>query len=321
MRPTGRPEPTPLPPRDAQALADLIKETFGAPCTISGHQFLVRDHDYSVIRLWLTQPTLQVVVKLAGLHAPIPCPFERMEAINRLVRTHTNVPNSGIVATDTSQTRWPWRYMIMTHIEGYRWANVMSHLDAEQALDVRRQLGNAVATLHTIPFAQFGEIDASGMIPFGATYLQALMPRIEKHIAHPRRAANLSALLWERSRLFTDIGDAALTHENLNAANIMLRQEGSRWTLAGILDFDNAWAGCPESDLARMESWRGMIGPGFWEGYQSVRQVSSTYPQRRALMQLRWCLEYAEYAGITPQHMAEIQRVCQELGVHPALFV
>lgn len=321
MRPTGRPEPTPLPPRDAQALADLIKETFGVTCTISGHQSLVRDHDYSVVRLWLTQPTLQVVVTLAGLHARIPCPFERMEAINRLVRTHTNVPNNGIIATDTSQRRWPWRYMIMTYIEGYRWANVIAHLDAEQALDVRQQLGSAVATLHTIRFGQYGEIDASGTIPFGARYLQALTQRIEKRISYTRRAANLSALLWERSRLFVDIGDAGLTHDNLNAANIMLRQDGMKWALAGILDFDNAWAGCPESDLARMEGWRGIIGPGFWEGYQNVRRVSSTYPQRRALLQLVWCLEYAEHAGITPPHMAEIQRVCMELGVNPAQFV
>ncbi|MGZ3598587.1 MAG: phosphotransferase family protein [Ktedonobacterales bacterium] len=321
MRPTGRPEPTPLPPRDAQALADLIKETFGATCTISGHQSLVHDHDYWVVRLWLAQPTLQVVVKLAGLQARIPCPFERMEAINRLVRTHTNVPNNGIIATDTSQRRWPWRYLIMTHIEGYRWANVLPHVDAEQAADVRRQLGIAVATLHNIHFAQFGEIDASGTIPFGAKYLQALTQRLEKRITHPRRAANLSALFWERSRLFSDVRDAGLTHENLTPANIMLRQDSETWSVAGILDFDDAWAGCPESDLARMESWRGMIGPGFWEGYQSVRQVGSSYAQRRALLQLLWCLEYAEYAGITPPHMAEIQRVCMELGVNPALFV
>lgn len=321
MRQTGRPEPTPLPPRDAQALADLIKQTFGMPCTISGHQVLVHDQDYSVLRMWLTQPTLQVVVKLAGLHARIPCPFERMEAINRLVRTHTNVPNNGIIATDTSQRRWPWRYMIMTHIEGYRWANVIPHLDTQQAWDIRVQLGTAVATLHSIHFAQFGEIDASGTIPFGANYLQALSQRIEKRITHRRRAASLSALLWERSRLFTDIGDAGLTHENLNPANIMLRQDSDRWTLAGVLDFDSAWAGSPESDLARMEFWRGMVGPGFWEGYQDVRQVANTYPARRALLQLMWCLEYAEYGGMTPQHTVEIQRLCLELGVNPAMFL
>lgn len=282
---------------------------------------LVRDHDYSVVRLWLTQPSLQVVVTLAGLQARIPCPFERMEAINRLVRTHTNVPNSGIIATDTSQHRWPWRYMIMTHVEGYRWGNVIPHLDIEQASDVRQQLGTAVAMLHNIPFEQFGEIDANANIPFGAKYLQALIQRLERRITHPRRAASLTALLWERSRLFSDVRDARLTHDNLNSMNIKLRQDGTKWTLAGILDFDNAWAGSPESDLARMESWRGLIGPGFWEGYLSVRQVASSYPQRRALLQLMWCMEYAEHAGITPQHMAEIQRVCQELGVNPAQFV
>ncbi len=176
--------------------------------------------------------------------------------------------------------------------------------------------------LHNIPFEQFGEIDANATIPFGATYLPALTQRIEKRITHPRRAASLTALLRERSRLFSDIRDARLTHDNLNAANIKLRQDGAtKWVLAGILDFDNAWAGCPESDLARIESWRGLIGPGFWEGYRSVRPVASTYPQRRALFQLLWCMEYAEYAGISPQHMAEIQRVCQELGVNPAQFV
>jgi hypothetical protein len=45
--------------------------------------------------------------------------------------------------------------------------------------------------------------------------------------------------------------------------------------------------------------------------------VSPTYPSRRALLQLLWCLEYAQP---TPDHNAVTACVCAELGIPPVVF-
>ncbi|HZS88003.1 MAG TPA: fructosamine kinase family protein [Chloroflexota bacterium] len=85
----------------------------------------------------------------------------------------------------------------------------------------------------------------------------------------------------------------------------------------GVIDFDSAWAGCPESDLARLELWRGIVGDGFREAYGSHVPVSPRYPERRPILQLLWCLEYARP---TPQHHADTARICAELGIEPVTF-
>ena len=84
-----------------------------------------------------------------------------------------------------------------------------------------------------------------------------------------------------------------------------------------LIDFESAWAGCAESDLARLELWRGMMGEGFWEAYRAHVPLSDSYPERRPIYQLLWCLEYARS---TVQHLRDTASVCQALRLAPVTF-
>jgi fructosamine-3-kinase len=108
-----------------------------------------------------------------------------------------------------------------------------------------------------------------------------------------------------------------LCHEDLNPHNLLVEDGEDHAPVVAMIDFDSAWAGCAESDLARLELWRGMIGDGFWEAYRATAPLSPSYPDRRPLYQLLWCLEYARS---TPQHHADTARVCAELGIAPITF-
>jgi fructosamine-3-kinase len=81
------------------------------------------------------------------------------------------------------------------------------------------------------------------------------------------------------------------------------------------LDFDKAWAGHHEIDLAKMALWDGMTGTGFWERYTEVMNMDALYPQRQPFYQLWWCLEYA---ANTPKHLADTRQLCKLLGL-PAI--
>ncbi len=303
---------------DEAALGQIIRRTFGTGCRIEGYSMLARETDYTVLAARLAHPELELLVKLAGPRAPVPCPFDRTAAIYRLVRTHTTVPVSGVLAVDVSYREFPWRYMITTYLRGHTWAQVRPRLNATELRDAYWQLGQAVATLHTIELAGFGEIDPNGTVPFGSPYLQALAVRAQRRIAQARHAGRFLELLRERAHLFADVTTARLTHEDLHADNILFRYEGGRWQLSGIVDFDSAWAGDPESDLARLELWRGMMGEGFPEAYAAVRPVAPGYLARRALYQLLWCLEYGRS---TAQHIADTRHVCAALGLAPDTFM
>ena len=104
---------------------------------------------------------------------------------------------------------------------------------------------------------------------------------------------------------------------------IAAKRDDGRPRLAAILDFDSAWAGAPESDLARLDLWQssaypGLIDEGFRTAYEAAHTMAPGYRQRRPIYQLLWCLEYAD---ASPQHAADTARVCMELGIAPITFM
>jgi aminoglycoside phosphotransferase (APT) family kinase protein len=302
---------------DDALLAALLRATLGSSIALVNYHVALHRDDYAVVIVTLASPAQDVVVKLAGPRAPIACPFDRTATIVDLVRSQTPVPTFDVLAADVSYRDWPWRYMVTTHLPGTVWAEVSAQLMADSHHQAYRDLGQAVAHLHRIAFPAFGEIDADGDVRADAPLLEALERRAERRVADPRHVALFASVLRDRASLFDHAPEPALCHEDLNPSNILLHQEGSSWHIAAILDFDSAWAGDPESDLARLDLWRGMVGEGFRAAYEAIRPIAPGYTERRPVYQLLWCLEYA---SSSPQHLADTAGVCAELGIPPIAF-
>lgn len=213
---------------------------------------------------------------------------------------------------DVSLQVWPWRYLILTSLPGVEWSVLRNQLGSAELALTHRQIGEAVGQLHGIGFPAFGPIDGMGQVQQpDASALPALRKHAARIIPTPRLRDVFLASLEQRSACFETVRNAGLCHEDLHHGNILFIQQAGEWRLAAILDFDKAWAGPPESDLARLEIWRGMTSPDFWAAYLNFRKLDAGYPQRRPVYQLLWCLEYA---NPTPEHLADTRRVCQELG-------
>jgi fructosamine-3-kinase len=146
-------------------------------------------------------------------------------------------------------------------------------------------------------------------------FLPALRARAELVITKPQLRDFFLAALAERQSWFDGLNAACLVHEDLHAFNLLFHHSANGWQLSTILDFDKAWAGSSESDLAKLEFWRGMVHPQFWEAYKRIATIQEGYQQRKALYQLLWCLEYAEP---TELHLNDTQTVCRLLGI-PAI--
>src|SRR5262249_38390302 len=121
----------------------------------------------------------------------------------------------------------------------------------------------------------------------------------------------LLSLLEASADLFAEVTQPRLCHEDLHGHNVLFRQENGHWQLATILDFDKAWAGHHEIDLAKLEFWTDMTGNGFWDAYNQLMDVDTSYQQRRPIYQLLWCLEYASN---TPKHLADTRQLCEMLN-------
>jgi len=286
---------------DAALLTRLLRSAPGHYGNLTNYRIVHEGEDYAVIAARLTDSTQEVVIKLAGPRAVLTSAFERTAAIVQLVRSHSVVLTFDVLAVDVSYRIWPWRYIVATTVPGDHWSDVCARGQATRPRALYASLGRTIGQLHTIHFPSCGEIAPDGSVTAGTTYYQALMERAQRRIANPAHAMLFVSLLQERSQLF----------------NGLVAGTAADQPAVAVIDFDSAWAGCSESDLARLEFWRGMTGEGFWEAYQDYVPVSVSYPERRPIYQLLWCLEYARP---TAQHITDTERVCTALGIAPVTF-
>jgi fructosamine-3-kinase len=105
----------------------------------------------------------------------------------------------------------------------------------------------------------------------------------------------------------------------MNPYNLVFELRDGQPVLSGILDFESAWASTAESDLARLELWWMTGGAALREGYAEVRTIHCQYAARKPVLQLVWCLEYAEDHP-TAEHQAVTDQVCRELAIEPPRF-
>jgi hypothetical protein len=291
---------------------DLLKQVIGSSAQVAEYSIGNQRHDYIVMRIGLRNPSLDLILKLAGPDASIPCPFEQIALFHHLVATQTTVFMPDVIAADSRCRTWPWRYLIRAAVAGYEWASIRAHLSAKEFADAQTQIGDAVAQIHAISFSVFGELAANGQVQEYETYLPALCQRAANTIRSQRLRDLFQSVVNENADIFADVGKPALCHEDLHGHNLLFRKVQQGWQLATILDFDKAWAGCPETDLARMDLWARMTSAHFWQAYRVRHIVSELYEIRKPIYQLLWCLEYAR---LTEKHLADTNRLCQMLGV------
>lgn len=290
----------------------LIKSVFGPYAKIASVKAVNRKTGYVVLLVDLLQPAMRVVVKLAGNAAAEAYNFKRSVVIYELVTRYTDIQMPEIFALDLSCHQWPWHYIVRSYIPGVEWAQLRPMLDQNGIKDAFRQIGNAVAQLHQIHFSLFGELNLDGTVSGSPSLISALKMRAEKFIKDEGLREFFLDILFSRKSEFEEIKTADLTHEDLHKHNILFMKHQDQWHLTTLLDFDKAWAGHGESDLFRMDLWRGMHHDAFWEAYRQFVQLSPGYQARRPIYQLLWCLEFGDPNEL---HFFDTTKVCDQLGV------
>jgi fructosamine-3-kinase len=290
----------------------LIQSVFGSNAMVGFVEVVNRKTDYVVLLVDMLRPSMRVVIKLAGDAAAEAYNFKRSAVIYEIVTQYTDIQMPEIYALDLSCDHWPWRYIVKSYIAGVEWAQLQPELNQAELNDAFRQIGKAVAQLHLIHFPSFGEINLDGTVSGSPSLITALSNRADRFIKDEGLRDFFLEVLNARQPEFEGIEIADLTHEDLHKHNILFVKHKDQWRLATLLDFDKAWAGHGESDLSRMDLWRGMHHKAFWETYRQLVQLSPGYEARRPVYQLLWCLEFGDPGE---QHYLDSTQVCAELDV------
>jgi Ser/Thr protein kinase RdoA (MazF antagonist) len=250
-----------------------------------------------------------VILKVARQAARPDIDFERTAAAMALARG-AGVPVAETLAADASFRTGPWQYLVHSFLDGIPWHQARPQLDPDEVESAHRQLARAVLALQSVELTGYGELDRSGQA-IGTDLLTGLRRRAELRLVEPRNRALFDQVLDRNLQLFGDVPPATLCHDDLHHANVIFRIDGRGPALVGIIDWDKAWAGPAESDLARMAFWDDMAGPGFWSAYGPAAATEAA-ARRILIYQLMWCLDYNES---TPRHRADTARLCRALGV------
>ena len=235
--------------------------------------------------------------------------FERTQAVTALVLA-AGVPAPAVLAADNSGHAGR-RYLLLEHVEGTPWQQVRRQLQPSQVAAAHRQIANAVLSLQSIGYESFGELDRQGR-PSGQSLLDALRRRAELRVVDRRARDLFHRLLDRNAELFTGPQLPTLCHDDLHHGNVLLRGRHGRWELAGLLDWDKAWAGPAESDIARMAFWDDMTGPDFWRVYRAAAPAADGQDERFLIYQLLWCLEYDDGSA---RHGVETAALVRRLGL------
>jgi Ser/Thr protein kinase RdoA (MazF antagonist) len=218
------------------------------------------------------------------------------------------VPTAEVLAARTARPGDAFGHLVLRHVDGVEWREVWPALDEHQQRPVHRQIADAVLALQTIRLPAFGDLDPAGNATGDLT--TALHRRADHLITDAARRAGFHEVLDREADLLRD-GTPTLCHDDLHQGNVVLELSPSGWRLAALLDWDKAWAGPAESDVARMAFWDGMTGPGFWEVYRAAVPEADGWRRRALVHQLLWCLEYD---APTERHRDDTAAVHAALG-------
>lgn len=212
-----------------------------------------------------------------------------------------------------------WQVLVQVHAEGTPWREVAPGLDRAGRDAVHRELAGILLALRSVRPASFGDLAepgdrGAGRGPAGADApgsVAALAARARLRIPGRAEQDTFLRVLDREAALFAADRDPVLTHDDLHHGNVLVRRSVDGWRVASVLDWDKAWAGPADSDLARVAFWDHMTGPAFWQVYRAAVPEPDGWRRRALVHQLLWCLEYPVDS---PRHRDDTARVLGALA-------
>lgn len=178
------------------------------------------------------------------------------QVVGALVRAHTDVPAPEYLALDETRAVLPYCFAVMTLLPG---SSLRHWFEAPDVDDAYRQVGDMIRRLHRTPMPAYGYLRAEGLddpMPTNALSMAGRASRTFERFrdkgGDPLLAEALERLVAANAWVFNHSRGPVLCHEDLHPGNILAeRGEDGALRLTGLIDFVNARAADPVSDLAK----------------------------------------------------------------------
>lgn len=237
--------------------------------------------------LLVRAPSSLLVLKVASTDAR-PALDYRRTAVAQGLAHGAGVPVGAVVAAGVADGSRAVQFLLQEQVDGVEWRSVRPLLSPAERATASADIARAVLGIQSVVLPSFGELDD----PAAPRLVDALRARVALRIPDGERRSLAEDVLDRHADLFAGPVRPTLTHDDLHHANLLVRWGAGGWRLVGVLDWDKAWAGPAESDVARMAFWDDMTDPEFWSVYREGVPEADGWTQRAQVHQLLWCLEY-----------------------------
>lgn len=246
----------------------------------------------------------------------------RKEAlIYRRLALLPDVPGPEVLALDTARDLLPCDALLLRHVPGVVGSAVWASLDSVQREQISEELGRICGMIHSLPWSVYG-----GLIPEdihelrSARWTDVVLQKAVRVYNQASRRGLLSRRVLDA--FATTISDSdsvitapelpVLTHTDLGMWNVLLRQEGARWQIAAILNWDAALTADPAWEFATLWSVPINAYPlpdSFMHGYKERHLPPRDLHIRQRLYRTIYHLEQALHLSDRPRADSQIMSI------------
>ncbi|HEX6565370.1 MAG TPA: phosphotransferase [Chthoniobacterales bacterium] len=184
------------------------------------------------------------------------------------------VPVPAVVAEDFSG---PCPFALLEFVEGKLFSDGLSSLQAVDLTRVAFEAGRSLHAIHSFDLGRAGFFDENLVFNpafenFGGGFYEYICSSLLSRRVRERLGENLAACALEyvqanRDLYWSNPNSTRLIHCDYNLKNILIRQTGSVWKLAGVLDWEFAMAGSPLVDIGNFLRFEDELPLGFSESF------------------------------------------------------
>ncbi len=249
----------------------------------------------SVFSLQFDRPPHRAVIKVHGTGSDDLAAEARSL---RYLRTETACPVPAVYSQDSSGQLIQHAFLLLEHIPGVCLKNL--ELDAGERADLDTQLAEILLELHSHKGTTWGDV---GSAPSSATWADLFVDRLAEARRYPMIAERMSpqrlelvdAAIAVAPSVLSESGVPTLVHGDVWDGNLIVRSDGGRWRIAGLLDPGAHYADV-ELELAYLEVFDSRRDALFAR-YTSRSPLRPGYERRRRFYWLRTALIHVALFG------------------------
>ena len=167
-------------------------------------------------------------------------------------------------------------YLVVDRLRGRSLNTVRPEMTGGQLLALRRDIGAALARLHTVTGQRFGYLRRDGRTQ-SASWRTSFLAMVDDIVADavefdrklPADAGSIAGLIRRNASVLDEVLVPVLLHFDLWDGNIFVRREGEGYVIDGFIDGERAFYGDPIAELVCLTGaddpeQRERILAGYW---------------------------------------------------------